>query len=877
MGGQGPGRAGARDRRRAGVIGGPDPVGIGIDEACALFDEKFYRRLASLPPDTDAYAHYLSEGAARGLKPNVVFEPAWYVARNPDAGSDPLSHYALVGEPGDRDPSPLFDVAWYRRTYKTERPLRHYLEHRFGPFSPIPEFDAAYYLTTYRDVGAAALDPFQHYLLMGYGEFRLPFEGFAPRLYALRRMGEARGENPVVHMRAEGAGPVFLGPHSGGPHAAARTFTRAGPGFEPPAPRLDGRPTALALAFHLPQFHRVPENDAWWGAGFTEWTALARGQPRFEGHYQPRIPGELGFYDLSNPAALRAQAELARQAGIGAFVFYHYDFGGRRLLQAPVDLLLATPDIDIGFCLMWANENWTRRWDGAEEEVLVAQDYAPAHEGQRLADFARHFRDPRYLRLEGRPLLMVYRASLIPETAATMARWRRLFDERHGENPILVMAQTFDDVDPRPLGFDVAIEFPPHKLTRGLPQVFDALDVFDEGLEADVYAYDDVVAMSLAEPATDFPLIKTAVPSWDNDARRQGKGLTLVGATPHKFGRWLGELIARAAPVFGAKIVAVNAWNEWSEGAYLEPDVYYGSACLNAAQRAIFARGPEPLSFAFTGEHGQAARRLAEAFGLRPVAFASAQHAASSGLANLTNLIEPTKGVDTVTDAGARALFAKLFPAMAKVSAFLHIPTGAAFSRHRLACVFAQTHPLWEIVVLDESGSEDLLPEVEAAADDAGRDLTMIFDPPLGARTPWARVAEAATGEFVWLLTPRGASDSTFVQSLAAPMQADARLALAFCNSGLVDGGGRRLHHRPSPLASRTQGVVDRVHVGDLKAAPVRPDAAVWRLEALKAALKRLGEAPALDALVRDIAAQPQSRILHLADTLDGVPQPHAV
>jgi hypothetical protein len=208
MGGQGPGRAGARDRRRAGVIGGPDPVGIGIDEACALFDEKFYRRLASLPPDTDAYAHYLSEGAARGLKPNVVFEPAWYVARNPDAGSDPLSHYALVGEPGDRDPSPLFDVAWYRRNYKTERPLRHYLEHRFGPFSPIPEFDAAYYLTTYPDVGAAGLDPFQHYLLMGYREFRLPFEGFAPRLYALRRMGEARDENPVVHMRAEGVGRV---------------------------------------------------------------------------------------------------------------------------------------------------------------------------------------------------------------------------------------------------------------------------------------------------------------------------------------------------------------------------------------------------------------------------------------------------------------------------------------------------------------------------------------------------------------------------------------------------------------------------------------------------------------------------------------------
>jgi hypothetical protein len=244
---------------------------------------------------------------------------------------------------------------------------------------------------------------------------------------------------------------------------------------------------------------------------------------------------------------------------------------------------------------------------------------------------------------------------------------------------------------------------------------------------------------------------------------------------------------------------------------------------------------------------------------------------------NLAKLIDQLRGVDVATDAGARALFAQAFPATAKVSAFLHLPTGAAFSRHRLACVFAQTHPLWEIVVLDESGSEDLLPEVEAAADEAGRDLTIVFDRPASGRTPWARVAETAAGEFLWLLTPEGESDPTFVESLARPMQADARLTLAFCNSGLVDGEGRRVYQRPSPLASRTQGVVDRVHAGDLKAAPLRPDAAIWRMEALKAALTRLGEAPTLDALVRDIAAQPQSHVLHLANALDGVPQPHAV
>ena len=323
--------------------------------------------------------------------------------------------------------------------------------------------------------------------------------------------------------------------------------------------------------------------------------ASSRGAPRFAGHYQPRIPGELGFYDLARGDALRAQVEMAKAAGIGGFVFYYYDFDGRRLLETPLEMFLTKPELDIGFCLMWANENWTRRWDGAADEALIVQTYSEASEAPRAADLARHFRDPRYVRLDGRPLLMVYRASLIPDTAASLARWRRLF-AAHGENPIFVMAQTFDDVDPRPLGFDAAIEFPPHKLTKGLPQAFAALEIFDEAFEADVFAYEDLIAASLAEAAPDFPLIKTVVPAWDNDARRQGQGLTLVGSTPRRYQRWLTELIARARPVFGARIVAINAWNEWSEGAYLEPDVHFGAAYLNATARAVFGLEAEPVA-----------------------------------------------------------------------------------------------------------------------------------------------------------------------------------------------------------------------------------------------------------------------------------------
>ena len=843
MGRQGQGGARRRDRRRARV-----------SDARALFDAGFYARAAGLGADEDAFAHYQREGIARGRKPNVVFDPVWYGARNPEAQGDPLQHYATVGEAMDRDPSALFDVAWYRRTYAADRPLAHYLAHRFGPFSPVPEFDAEFYLKTYTDVGAARLDPFQHYLLMGHREFRLPFEGFAPRLYALRRMGEARGENPVAHMRAQGAGRAREAARGGGPFAARRAFARPGPAFEAPAPPGEA-PRALVLAFYLPQFHRIRENDAWWGAGFTEWTALARGQPRFDGHYQPRIPGELGFYDPTHLTTLRAQAALARGAGVGAFVFYHYDFGGRRLLQAPVELFLATPDIDIGFCLMWANENWTRRWDGAEHEVLVEQDYSPGHETQRLADFARHFRDPRYLRWEGRPVLMVYRASLIPDTAATMARWRRLFDEQHGETPIFVMAQTFDDSDPHPFGFDAAIEFPPHKLTRGLPQVFDRLDIFDEAFEADVYAYDHVVEASLAQTPSDYKLIKTAVPSWDNDARRQGRGLTLVGSTPTKFARWLAALIERAQPLFGAHVVAINAWNEWSEAAYLEPDVHYGAAYLNAAARAIFGRPPITTDIVARGGPAVArlTGRLAAAFGVGI--------AENTDPTSLAALIEDDDALDEEeADRRLRALFSRLAPEVVKVSAFVIGPAGP-----RLASLMKQTHPIWELVVLGDAAALDA---AEAVARAAARDVILADAAPTDS--VWRRAAQMATGDFVWIVEAAGVCVAEALGRLVWAMRTGA--AFAFADRRAPDAKGQPLYLRPSPLDASKRPLID----GELDAQSFArriqtpPFGALWRREALLRALATVPQAE-LQALAAE-ALKGSARAAYVAESLELAP-----
>src|SRR5262249_11667901 len=176
------------------------------------------------------------------------------------------------------------------------------------------------------------------------------------------------------------------------------------------------------MAYYLPQFHAFPENDAWWGRGFTEWTNVARGLPRFVGHYQPRIPRDLGSYTLQGTEVMRRQVELARQAGLHGFCFYFYWFNGKRLLEKPIDAFLADRSIDFPFCLMWANENWTRRWDGAESEVLISQSYDPDDDERLVAEFMRHIADPRYIRVGGRPLLMLYRPGIIPKAAETMKR-----------------------------------------------------------------------------------------------------------------------------------------------------------------------------------------------------------------------------------------------------------------------------------------------------------------------------------------------------------------------------------------------------------------------------------------------------------------------
>ena len=584
---------------------------LAVLAASDLFDGAFYLRAY---PDVaeqgvDPATHFIVKGWQEGRRPCLYFDPAWYRAANSDvarAGVNPVLHYISAGEAQGRAPSECFDLAWYATQHVADGGrslLAHFMLRRMtGEVSPLPEFDAAFYLASYPDVGAAGADPFEHYLRYGYREGRNPSALFDTRFYLLRYLDGALGVNPVIHYRRH---RHSLRLHTMPPPGECdvfeevRRFSRPGPAFETvrPLPR-SARRRAQVLAFYLPQFHPIAENDAWWGDGFTEWTAIGRAMPRFAGHYQPRIPRDLGHYRLGDTPegrdVMRRQAEMARAAGLAGFVHYFYWFNGRRLLEGPLDAWRGDGSIDFPFCLMWANENWTRRWDGSDQEVLIRQDYDAANDAALVDCFAGYFADPRYIRIDGRPVLMVYRAADIPDTVATLARWRGLFAARHNEAPLLVMAQSFDALDPREFGFDAAVEFPPHKLVVGLERRNAELRPFDPRLTAHVYDYDDMVAASLGEVAGDFPLIRTAVPSWDNDARRQGAGLVLRGSTPATYQAWLAELVSRAAaaPVLGAALVCVNAWNEWAEGAYLEPDQHFGAAYLNATARAV-TRGGE--------------------------------------------------------------------------------------------------------------------------------------------------------------------------------------------------------------------------------------------------------------------------------------------
>ncbi len=353
-----------------------------------------------------------------------------------------------------------------------------------------------------------------------------------------------------------------------------------------------------AIAFHLPQFHPTAENDEWWGKGFTEWRNVTKARPLFPGHYQPHLPADLGFYDLRLPEIREAQADLARQHGIHGFCYYHYWFNSRRILERPFNEILENGSPDFPFCLCWANENWTRRWDGGDSHILLEQKYGLDDDIEHIRSLIPAFKDPRYILVNGKPLFLVYRTELMPDPAATAAAWQEEARKAGLSGLYLVRVENFvGGVDPASIGFDAAVEFAPgsernaRDYYRGpLFRLFTRMGCFPTVFQdGSVTSYVSVANRMGSLPDPNYKRFHCACPMWDNTARRNTKASIYLGSTPAIYEHWLLTILRRTLSRFQGdeKLVFINAWNEWAEGCHLEPDLKWGDAYLKATQRAL--------------------------------------------------------------------------------------------------------------------------------------------------------------------------------------------------------------------------------------------------------------------------------------------------
>jgi GT2 family glycosyltransferase/glycosyltransferase involved in cell wall biosynthesis len=355
------------------------------------------------------------------------------------------------------------------------------------------------------------------------------------------------------------------------------------------------------IAMYLPQFHRIRENDEWWGDGFTEWTNVRRARPLYEGHAQPAVPHpDIGYYDLNDPEVLERQAALASQFGIHGFCFYYYWFGGRRLLERPLDRMLSSGRPDFPFCICWANESWTRAWDGRTSEVLIGQDHSAESDERFILDVLPFLRDRRYIRVEGKPLLVVYRPGLLPDARAAAARWRDVC-RREGIGEIhLASVRSFDKTDPRDIGFDATIQFPPLQIPAR-DRSADAGLMTDPDFRGVILDYRDAAHFSCQESASGYRMYRGVMPSWDNTPRRMERATIWVNSSPDAYQLWLESAVGQTLSEHDGdhRLVFINAWNEWAEGAHLEPDVHNGYARLSstAVSLGVTARGLDPQDF----------------------------------------------------------------------------------------------------------------------------------------------------------------------------------------------------------------------------------------------------------------------------------------
>jgi lipopolysaccharide biosynthesis protein len=363
------------------------------------------------------------------------------------------------------------------------------------------------------------------------------------------------------------------------------------------------------LAIYLPQFHPIPENDKWWGKGFTEWTNLVKVIPRFRGHYQPRLPGELGFYDLRLSEIREAQVKLAKEHGIYGFAYYHYWFSGKRLLNRPMDDLLTSQKPNFPFCLIWANETWSKTKGPtygsvpvdkkAYQGILIEQKYSEKDDLNHIRWLSKAFADTRYITVDGRPLFVVYRPSLLPNPRKTVEMWRNEAKRLGFKGLYLCMIQAYpedDKLNPYNLGFDSSIKFMPDRRLRdnalvkdywkkSIAKLFPFLGINHSEI---LITYKEMIDWVLNLPKPNYKRFPCVIPGWDNSARRSSGATIYTESTPKKYEELIYQTMCRFKPFSkDENLIFINSWNEWAEGSNIEPDAKWGRGYLEANIKAI--------------------------------------------------------------------------------------------------------------------------------------------------------------------------------------------------------------------------------------------------------------------------------------------------
>lgn len=354
------------------------------------------------------------------------------------------------------------------------------------------------------------------------------------------------------------------------------------------------------IAIYLPQFHPVPENNLWWGKGFTEWTNVVKAKPRFDGHYQPHLPADLGFYDLRLEESRLAQEQLAKAYGIHGFCYYHYWFNGKRLLYEPLDRKLKNANEDLPFMMCWANENWTRTWDGSENEILLGQDYGIEDDKKHIQHLITYFKDDRYIKVNGKPVFIIYRPKFFPEIDKTIDIWREEVKKAGFPDLYIGFSQNYEhEFEPTTKGFDFAFEFQPDFINASartpFPNTFleKVLRKIKKKLKIKVAnqdSYIDYSNFAAKQISKDFKknVYPGITPMWDNSARRKNNPFILHNSTPEKYKNWLNH-IKNNYPWESVpeSFLFINAWNEWAEGNHLEPCQKWQNSYLEVTKEIL--------------------------------------------------------------------------------------------------------------------------------------------------------------------------------------------------------------------------------------------------------------------------------------------------